>query len=156
VLPTSRRDVNRIAAECRARVTRRALVSAGATVVPIPGLDLMVDIGLMVRMLNEVNEAFGLTPAQIEQLSPRRKLTVYAAVNALGSSAVGRLVTRELIALLLKRVARRVAAASVLRFVPLAGQAVAASLSFAALKYLGNRHIADCVRVAEAVVDVKE
>ncbi|MBA2414246.1 MAG: hypothetical protein H0V63_15690, partial [Burkholderiaceae bacterium] len=42
------------------------------------------------------------------------------------------------------------------KYVPFAGQAVAASLSFAALKSLGNRHIEDCVRVAETLLDLRD
>jgi hypothetical protein len=40
------------------------------------------------------------------------------------------------------------------RYVPLAGQAMAATLSFAAIKYLGERHIRDCVMVANRVIDL--
>jgi len=126
------------------------MVSAGASVVPLPGFDLMVDLGVLARMLQEVNAEFGLTPAQIDALAPKRKLTVYKAIQGLGASAVGRLVTREVVGLLARSVARRFVAKTALRFVPLAGTAVAAGISFAALKALGDRHVADCVRVATA------
>jgi uncharacterized protein (DUF697 family) len=141
-------DVPLIAERCRRLVTRRALLSAGASVVPLPGFDLMVDLGVLTRILHEVNAEFGLTPQQIEALSPARQYTVYKAINALGASAVGRLITREVVALFARSVARRLATKSVLRFVPLAGTALAASISFVALKTLGDRHVADCARVA--------
>ena len=153
-LPASDRDLHRIAADCRALVTRRALLSAGATVVPLPGFDVAVDIGVLTRMLHEVNQAFGLTPQQIEALAPRKQFTVYKAINALGASAVGRLITREVVALLARSVARRLATKTVLRYVPLAGQALAATISFAALKTLGDRHVADCVRVASHAIEI--
>ncbi len=41
-----------------------------------------------------------------------------------------------------------------MRYVPLAGQAMAAGLSFAAIKALGDRHIDDCIRVATRAIDV--
>jgi uncharacterized protein (DUF697 family) len=154
-LPASQRDVQRIAERCRKLVTRRAMISAGASVVPLPGFDLMVDIGVLTRMLHEVNAEFGLTPQQIDALSPRQRLTVYKAINALGASAVGRLITREAVALLARSVARRLATKTVLRFVPLAGQAIAATISFAALKTLGDRHIEDCVRVASHATEIR-
>jgi uncharacterized protein (DUF697 family) len=152
-LPTTPDEIQRIAQLCRRDVARRALISAGATVVPLPGFDLAVDIGVLTTMLNDVNQAFGLTPEQIEALAPQRQFTVYKAINLLGASAVGRLITREVVVLLARSLARRLATKTVLRYVPLAGQAIAATLSFAALKTLGDRHVADCVRVAQAALD---
>lgn len=148
------RDPARIAAACRRRVTQRALLSAGAAAVPVPGLDLMVDLGVLTRMLNDINREFGLTPAQIEALAPRQRLTVYKAVGALGESVVGRFVTGETVLLLVRSMLRRVAAKSMVRYVPLAGQLVAAAISFGVLKAIGERHIADCLRVVAGALDV--
>ncbi len=152
LIPATRRDIDAIARRCRKIVTRRALVSAGAAVVPIPGVDVAVDLGMLMKMLHEINEAFGLTPAQIEALATRRRLTAYKAISAIGSSYVGRVLTRELAMTLLKSVARRIAAKTTVRYVPLAGQALAAGISFAAIKYIGDRHIEDCVAVADYVI----
>lgn len=154
LLPDNAREIQRVADDCRQRVKRRAMISAGAAVVPLPGLDLMVDVGVLTTMLQEINEAFGLTPAQLEALASSRRLTVYRAINALGTSAVGRYVTREIVALIAKRVAQRIATKTVVRYIPLAGQAVAAGISYTALKTIGDRHIDDCVRVAMSAVDV--
>ena len=155
LLPRDAGQIQAIAAQCRQRVAQRALLSAGATVVPLPGFDLVADVAVLTRLLHEINEAFGLTPAQIEALSPGRRFTVYKAVQGAGTTAVGRLVSRELIALLLRGLARKIATKTVLRFVPFAGQALAAGISYGLLKMLGERHIADCVRVASAAIDVE-
>lgn len=154
VLPDNAQELQAIAARCRQIVSQRAMLSAGAAVVPLPGLDLMVDVGVLTRLLREINEAFGLTPAQIEALSAKRQFTVYKAINTLGATAVGRLITREVVTLAAKSVLRRVAAKTALRYVPLAGQAMAAGVSFAAIKALGDRHIDDCIRVASRAIDV--
>ena len=66
---------------------------------------------------------------------------------------VGRVVTRELVIKLLKTVGVRLTAKQAAKAVPFAGQVVAASLSFAALKYLGDRHIEDCVQVADTLME---
>lgn len=153
LIPATRRDVDAVARRCRKLVTRRALVSAGAAVVPIPGIDVAVDLGMLMKMLHEINEAFGLTPAQIEALAARRRLSAYRAISAIGSSYIGRMLTRELALTLLKSVARRIATKTTVKYVPLAGQALAAGISFAAIKYIGDRHIEDCVAVADYVID---
>ncbi len=154
LLPEHARDVDLIAHRCRRLVTQRAMVSATAAVVPVPGLDLMVDVGVLTRMLDEINSEFGLTPMQIEQLAKERRMSVYKAISALDGSAVGRAITREVVALSVKQVAKRMVTRSMARYVPIAGQAVAATLSFVALKYLGEQHIKDCVAVANRVIDL--
>lgn len=128
---------------------KRALLSATAAVVPVPGLDLAVDLGVLMKMLQEINTEFGLTPEQIELLAPKRRLSAYKAIAAVGSSLIGRAITREALSLILKGMARRIATKTTVKYVPLAGQAVAATISFAAIKYIGDRHIDDCVAVAE-------
>lgn len=155
LIPATRRDIDAVARRCRKIVTRRALVSAGAAVVPIPGIDVAVDLGMLMKMLHEINEAFGLTPAQIEALAPRRRLTAYKAITAIGSSYIGRMLTRELAMALLKTAAQRIVAKSAVRGVPLAGQALAAGISFAVIKYIGERHIEDCMRVADWVIEAE-
>lgn len=154
LVPETRRDIDAVARRCRKLATRRALISAGASVVPIPGVDIAVDIGVLMSMIEEINAAFGLTPDQIERLAPKRKLFAYKAITAVGGALVGRVVTRELVIRLLQTIGVRLTAKQAARVVPIAGQVVAASISFAALKYLGERHIADCVKVADTLMDM--
>lgn len=151
LLPDSRDAIAEAAKRGRAIVKRRAMVSAMAAVVPIPGIDIAVDIGMLMAMLDEINEIFGLTPEQIRRLAPRRRLSVSKAIAVVGSSFVGRVITREILMTVLRRIARQLATKTVLRFVPLAGQALAASMSYAAIHYIGQRHIEDCMHVAEIV-----
>jgi uncharacterized protein (DUF697 family) len=154
LVPETRRDIDAIARACRKLATRRALISAGASVVPLPGVDIAVDVSVLVSMLDDINAAFGLTPQQIEQLAPRRRAFAYKAVTAVGSALVGRVITRQLVITLLKSVGVRLTAKQAARIVPIAGQMVAASIGFAALKYLGDRHVEDCVRVADTLMDL--
>lgn len=156
LIPATRRDIAQLASECRRVVTRRALISAGASVVPLPGVDVAVDITVLLKMIEQINQRFGLTPEQIEQLAPHRRLFAYKAVMAVGSALVGRIVTREVVIKVLKTVGVRLSAKQAAKYVPFAGSAVAASLSFTALKALGDRHVDDCVRVAETLLDIRD
>jgi hypothetical protein len=45
-------------------------------------------------------------------------------------------------------VGRRLTVQQAAKYVPLAGQAVSVALGYSALRYLGEEHIKDCVRVA--------
>jgi len=109
---------------------------------------------VLLRTIDEINAAFGLTPMQIERLSPRRKAYAYQAISVVGSALAGRVLTRGLMLKMLERVGMRLTAGQVAKFVPIAGQALAATISFSALKVLGDRHVDDCARVAARLIDV--
>ena len=134
---------------CRRLLNRRALVGAAASTVPIPGVDWAVDAALLTRLLPEINAQFGLTPDQIARLPAHQRDNVHKAVSVVGSVIVGRLVTRELVIRLAKTVGVRLTTKQAAKYVPLAGQAVAAVMGYAALRYLGEEHIKDCVRVVK-------
>jgi uncharacterized protein (DUF697 family) len=137
-----------IARRCRKRVSQRALLAAGVAMVPIPGLDWAADVGVLVKLLPEINREFGLTPEQIERLAPQRQLVVYKAISAGGGLLVGKLITRELVIQLLKMVGVRLTAQQAAKFVPIAGQAVSAVLTYGALKFVCEQHIRQCQAVA--------
>jgi uncharacterized protein (DUF697 family) len=154
VIP-SRSDAQRIAQRCPRKVTQRALVAAGVAMVPVPGLDLLTDVGLLMKLLPEINEAFGLTPEQVERLAPDRRIVVYKALSAGSSMLVGKLVTREVVMTVLKLVGVRLTTQQAAKYVPVAGQAVSAALTYSALKYVCELHIRQCVAICEqAHVDV--
>ena len=142
-------DIDAIARRCRKLVTQRALLAAGVATVPIPGLDWVTDIGILVKLLPQINEAFGLTPEQIDRLAPERRLVVYKAVSAGGGMLIGRIVTRDLVLRLVKLVGVRLTTQQAAKYVPLAGQAVSAALTFTALRYVCEQHIRQCVAVAQ-------
>ena len=116
--------------------------------VPVPGLDWVTDVGVLVQLLPEINHAFGLTPEQIARLAPDRRLVVYKAISAGGGMLVGRIVTRDLTLKVLKMVGVRLTAQQAAKFVPIAGQAVSAVLTYSALRYVCEQHIRQCMAVA--------
>lgn len=132
---------------CRRLLNRRALVGAAASAVPIPGLDWAVDAALLSRLLPEINAQFGLTPDQLDRLPAHKREQVQKALAAVGSVVAGKLVTRELVIRMARTVGLRMTSKQAAKFVPIAGQAMAAVLGYAALRYLGEEHIKDCVQV---------
>ena len=134
---------------CRQLVRKRALMAAGVAIVPVPGLDWATDIGILMRVLPQINLAFGLSDAQIERLAPDRKLLVMKAISAGGSLLVGKMITRELVIRVLAMVGVRLSAQQAAKFVPLAGQVVSAVLTYSALKMVCDQHIRQCLSVAQ-------
>ena len=136
---------------CRKLLHRRSMVAAVASAVPLPGLDWAVDAALLSRLIPEINAKFGLTPMQISRLEPRQREQVQKAVAVVGSVLIGKLISKEMVLGMAKTVGLRLTARQVTKYVPLAGQAVAAVVGYSAIRYLGEEHLKDCVRVALAV-----
>ena len=139
--------VEAIAKRCRQRVNQRALLAAGVAMVPVPGLDWLTDVGVLVKLLPDINHAFGLATEQIERLAPERKLVVYKAISTGGGLLVGKLVTRELVLQVLKVVGVRLTTQQAAKYIPIAGQVVSAALTYGALRYVCEQHIQQCIAV---------
>jgi len=139
----------------RKLLNKRAMVAAAASAVPIPGLDWAVDAALLSKLIPEINKEFGLTPQQLDQLSPHKREQVQKAVTMVGSVLIGKLISRELVIKAATKIGMRLTTKQLAKYVPFAGQIVAAAVGFAAIRYLGEEHMKDCVRVArEAHLEV--
>jgi uncharacterized protein (DUF697 family) len=155
LVPANETDLERVREQCRKLVRSKALRSAGMAALPIPGVDLVSDLTMFANVVEEVNLAFGLTPAQIERLQPRLKIIAYQAIGSLGGMLVGKLVTRELVMQVLKRSGAKLAAKSATKIVPVAGQVAAAAIGFILFRQMGYQHVEACAKVAREVVKQK-
>ena len=147
-MPDTPEEIAAVARQCRRLVTQRALLAAGVAAVPLPGIDWLTDIGVLLKVIPEINQKFGLTAEQIERLAPDRRVAVFKAVSAGGSVLIGRLVTRDVVLAVLKTVGVRLTTKQAAKVVPIAGQAVSAALTFSALKYVCEQHIRQCIHVS--------
>lgn len=141
-------DLQAVAARCRKKVSRRAMLAAGVAMVPVPGLDWATDLTILMRLLPQISAEFGLTPEQVERLAPDRRIVVYKVISATGGVLVGKLITRDLVLSLVKMVGVRLTTQQAAKYVPLAGQAVSAALTYSALRYVCEQHIQQCLAVA--------
>ncbi|MCW5664242.1 MAG: hypothetical protein KIT35_10450 [Piscinibacter sp.] len=151
LVPDSDSRIEDVARACRRLVTKRALLGAGVALIPVPGVDWVTDVGILMKLIPDINRAFGLTEEQIERLAPDRKVVVYKAISAGGSMLIGRLVTRELVMTMLRLVGVRLTAQQAAKVVPIAGQAISAALTYSALKYVCEQHIRQCMAVARLI-----
>ena len=74
-------------------------------------------------------------------------------IKKAGSTLVGQLITKELIVAALKKVGVRLAAKQIAKFVPIAGQVVAAVFSGSAMLYIGYAHIDECCEVVRKALE---
>jgi uncharacterized protein (DUF697 family) len=155
LIPGSPKQIEDTRERCRRLVRRRAVISAGVSAVPIPGVDVVSDLSLFKKLVDDVNAAFGLTPEQIDRLQPNHKLIAYKVAVGVGGVMVGRLITRELLLQLFKRVGLKYAAKSASRFVPIAGQIASAAIGFTMFRKLGYEHVEACAQVANELSVVR-
>ena len=132
----------------RKLLNKRAMVAAVASAVPVPGLDWAVDAALLSRLIPEINKEFGLSPAQLDQLDPKKRDQVQKAAAMVGSVLIGKFISRDLIIKATTKIGMRLTTRQLAKYVPLAGQIVAATVGFAAIRYFGEEHMKDCIRVA--------
>lgn len=126
---------------------RRALVAGAASALPVPGLDWAVDAALLSRLIPAINHHFGLTPQQIDRLDPRERDKLQKAIAQVGALLVGKFITQDLLLRSARLIGVRLTTVQVARFVPLVGQAASAAIGYGAIRFLGQQHIQDCVRV---------
>lgn len=132
----------------RKLLNKRALIAAAASAVPVPGLDWAVDAAMLSKLIPEINKEFGLTPEQLDQLDPTKRDQVQKAVSMVGSVLIGKLISRDLVIKAATKIGMRLTTKQLAKYVPFAGQIVAATVGYAAIRYLGEQHMKDCIRVA--------
>ena len=139
----------------RKLLNKRAMVAAAASAVPVPGLDWMVDAAMLSKLIPEINKEFGLTPQQLDQLEPKKRDQVQKAVTMVGSVLIGKFISRDLVIKAATKIGVRLTTKQVAKYVPLAGQVISAAVGYAAIRYFGEEHMKDCIRVAQqAQLDV--
>jgi uncharacterized protein (DUF697 family) len=145
-------ELDRIRADCEALVRKRALVSAGVAVVPVPLLDVVVDASILTVLVPEISRRFGLAPEQIEAFDPETRQLAWGEIARRGSQFLGLVVTRALVRQSIQGMATKIISRQVAKFVPLGGQLVAAGLGYFVMRKIAYRHIEDCYAVAVATL----
>ena len=145
--------LDRVRKECRSLVTRRALAAGGASAIPGAVAGVAADVGLLLEMLPKINRAFGLNPEQIDELDEQTRQQVFILAGNLGNAIIGKLVNEQVVLAVLKRVGTRAVTKSVTSWIPVIGSGVAAAIGFGMMKLVGNRHIEECYRIVEQVLE---
>ncbi|UVW28855.1 hypothetical protein [Massilia sp. H6] len=148
LVPVSGEGINLARERCRVMVRKRALVSAGISAVPLPGMDILSDLTTFAVLVEAINNEFGLSQKQIERLNPQRQILIYKVAASVGGMLVGKMITRKLVLAVFQRAGVRMAARTVAKVVPLAGQVASAAIGFALFRKMGNQHVEACAEVA--------
>lgn len=145
--PQTRDEIEEAREDCEKMVTKRALASAVAGLSPIAGPDITADIAILLDLLPRINRRFGFAPDQIDSLDEKTKIFVYQVIRA-GGKVAGKYVTKDLVALIMKKIGVRISAKTASRLVPFIGPVVSSAISYAGMRYIGRSHIRECVDLA--------
>jgi uncharacterized protein (DUF697 family) len=149
-------QLEQVTKECFSMVTKRALASGGAALVPVPGTDIVADIALFLEMIPAINKKFGLDSEMIEAMDPQWKILIYRIIQAAGAEFAGRIVTKEIIVAILKRLGKRIAVRQVAKWIPIIGQGVAVAISISVFKLVGNSHVKSCHDIAKQFIEERK
>ncbi len=136
-----------LAVDLKKRLSRKALWGSASSLIPLPLIDLAVDVALLSNMLNDIHQTFGLTPTQLEMLDTGKRHKTFAAIQFVGNRAIGQFVTAAVVKRLIAGAGIKLTAGQLTKAVPIAGQIASAALNYGTLRHIINTHIDDCVAV---------
>ncbi len=137
-----------IGRQCLNMARRRAALAGLAAFVPIPGVDFVTDVAALLSILNEINERFGLSEAQLSKLSPARQAVAYRLVTTAGGLFASKLTQSSLVLAIIRRAGLMLGVMEATRFAPVVGQVIAAVIGYLTLTYFAKRHIRQCTELA--------
>lgn len=135
-------------AACDNYVAYAAVAAAANGINPIPGVDVGVDLGILMRLFSEIREAYGLDDDFLTKLKASGSPIVVRL-----TSKVIEFATKEGLLLLLKSFAKRETLKTIAKYIPIVGQLVAAGLGYAITSSVGNSYLEDCHQLAKEILE---
>ena len=132
---------------CEKHVAFASAVSAANALNPIPGLDIAVDLGVILRLFNEVKESFGLTDDVLMQVQN------FAPGLAGMANNIIRFAAKEGVILLLRQFVGKEALKEFAKYIPLIGQVIAMGAGYAITTNAGKMYLDYCYNVARAILE---
>ncbi|BBH22275.1 hypothetical protein Back11_36200 [Paenibacillus baekrokdamisoli] len=131
-------------AACEKSVYKYAGLAAANGLNPVPGVNIGVDISIMLKQFNDIRKSYGLSDEKVNKLIP--------SLLPIGKRVL-EYSTKEGIMILLKRYAGREASIQIGRYVPFVGQAIAAAAGFGMTLAAGKSYLNDCHQLAEQILE---
>lgn len=144
-------NLEQIREECLELIKKRAYMSAGAAVIPVPFLDVLIDVGILSQLIPEINARFGLAPEQVSVFDPKTKQVQWDELRKRGVQFSGFVVARTAVKKSINNVAAKYITKQVTKFIPLGGQLIAASLGYFVMKKVAETHVEDSYKLAKNI-----
>ena len=117
-------DLDKVRKECQDMVKARAKISAGVAIIPLPFLDVAIDV------------------VMLSQLFPKN---IMESITAIG----GLIATRGVVNQTVKGFGTRLIGKQIAKYIPLGGQIFAGTLGYIIFKKIADEHINTCYDIAK-------
>ncbi len=155
MIAQNKQELQKIVDECKKLATKRAIASAAVGAIPAIGIDIATDVAILINVLPVINEKFGLSKNQINTYDEKFQLMILDTLKNIGAKLAGRIITKEIITTILKKMGVRITTRQVARFLPIIGTAIAGAISFGAMKLVIHQHIRECRLTVDRTLDKK-
>ena len=144
-------NLEQVKKECLAMVKRRARVSAGVAIVPVPFFDVAVDASMLTMLLPEISERFGLLKDRQGAVDLESREVHWKELKNRTIDFAGLMATRGIVKKTVQGFGGRIAAKQVTKFIPLGGQLVAGTMGYMIFKKIETDHINECYNLAKDI-----
>ena len=136
-------NIEQVRLECKDMAKARAKISAGVAIIPVPFLDVAIDVAMLSKLLPEISARFGLEDNNLSEAERQKNLT--DRIMAVG----GLVATRGVVNQTVKGFGTRLIGKQIAKYVPLGGQIVAGTLGYIIFKKIADDHIETCYKIAK-------
>jgi uncharacterized protein (DUF697 family) len=137
-----------IRTECLAMAKKRAFFSAGASTIPIPFFDVVIDAGILTELLPEISARFGLAPEPVVMIDLETRDVDWREVRSRGLTFAGLVTQRGIVRGTIQGFGMRMITRQVVKFIPLGGTIVAATMGYTVFKKIAGDHVDKCYKTA--------
>ena len=143
---TSLEQLNDIESGCKSSIEDYALGSAGTGFVPVPGLDIAADAGLLVKMFSSLRSRYSLDTVNSSDFSH------YVVLNK-AAKEVFEYVTKEgILKFLTKYGAKAIGKKTAIKYIPIIGQMIGAYTGFQLTKAMGEQYSNNCYNLCREIL----
>ncbi len=144
-------DLEKVKKECKKLVKKRARISAGVAIIPVPFFDVAVDAGMLTQLIPDISERFGLIENRKSAIDLESRDIHWSAIRDRTVDFAGLMATRGIVKKTVQGFGGRIAAKQVTKFIPLGGQMVAATIGYMIFKKIATDHIEECYKLAKDI-----
>lgn len=121
--------------------------AAANAINPVPGVDVAVDVTILVTLFTQIREDYGFDDEKLKHL---KSSNINMVVNL--TNQVIKYSLSDGVMLLLKRYATTEVTKTITKYIPFVGQAIAATAGFWLTKTVGMSYLEDCHKLAEELL----
>lgn len=135
---------------CERHVALAASAAAANGINPIPGVDISVDVGIIVGLFKAIRDDYGLNDKELVSLTQSAGPIAMKTANYILEFA-----TKQGVLIILKNYAIGETAKTITKYIPFVGQAIAAGIGYLIVSNAGKDYHDKCYELAEQILKNK-